>query len=221
MRWEPHDRGTSSAAPAPGPLGSGRVGGGRGAGVAACTPRCRRSAGRCAACAACVAAARRADAAGAASGPVDAEDRLRQRPRRAARAGRDDRGGGAAAGAGRLRRPRGRRRDAAARGAASRLPRGCSASTSPPSTLEARVVDRPAGTWRRRPLLHARRRYAICGIVVHSGADHGRGVLKKLARFVAGSACFCHWLGRPGAGVPSGAGGRQHGRAPSTRASAG
>ena len=75
MRWEPHERGTSSAAPAPGPLWSGRVGGGpRGAGVAACTalpskvPAAARG----------VRAARldagrddRGDLGAAASGPVD------------------------------------------------------------------------------------------------------------------------------------------------------
>ena len=136
MRWEPHERGTSSAAPAPGPLVSGRVGGGpSGAGVAACTalpsnvPAAARvlwlDAGR----------DDRGDLGAAASGPVDMKTGFDSG--RAARldAGRDDRGDGTA--------------DAGASGAladavetpprasaASRLlPRGCSASTSPPSTL--------------------------------------------------------------------------------------
>ena len=139
MRWEPHDRGTSSAAPAPGPLWSGRVGGGpRGAGVAACTalPSNVPAAAR-AACAACAAVRRAiAGAAGAASGPVDMKTGFDSG--RAARldAGRDDRGdlGAAAAGAS------GALADAVetpprASAASRLLPRGCSASTSPPSTL--------------------------------------------------------------------------------------
>ena len=144
MRWEPHERGTSSAAPAPGPLWSGRVGGGpRGAGVAACTalpskvPAAARG----------VRAARldagrddRGDLGAAASGPVDMKTGFDSG--RAARldAGRDDRGdrggGGAVVGAGASGALACAVETPPRASAASRLlPRGCSASTSPPSTL--------------------------------------------------------------------------------------
>ena len=74
MRWEPHDRGTSSAAPAPGPLVSGRVGGGpRGAGVEACTALPSNVPGFDSGRAARLDAGRddRGDLGAAASGPVD------------------------------------------------------------------------------------------------------------------------------------------------------
>ena len=140
MRWEPHERGTSSAAPAPGPLWSGRVGGGpRGAGVAACTALPSNVPGFDSGRAARLDAGRddRGDLGAAASGPVDMKTGFDSGRAVRLDAGRDDRGDlGATAGAGASGALTLPVETPPRASAASRLlPRGCSASTSPPSTL--------------------------------------------------------------------------------------